>query len=349
MQFNLLFMRELVKFSCPPFLSFCLVVLDLFILVFFFLLCLIFFAVMLSFLFTVMLLLLSLLLLTFILQVIGNGNRSPVLSQKFWHNASSSPFPIDSGKRAASFLSWLHTQDQYLEDGVDLITDIQCGETFHLFALVSSGEFSISPILPTEGIGEASDSNGLQSVVVMDDGMKYLKRTNDEAGLPYSVEKDKKQKTVGRVDSDFCARREKGFPGINICIHRAIIPQCFALQCLVDGENHTLRTYNEMNNINTDMGTTSFAPSLSCLRSSDNSCSIIQFEETLGEPLFDQMTKYAEQLASAFSDRTETFTFCPELFKSISSVIDQAGEQGLNIDEISGAMGIQGTICYVIQ
>jgi hypothetical protein len=41
--------------------------------------------------------------------------------------------------------------------GIGLTADLQCGDIFHLFALVSSGELSIYPFLPENGIGEADD------------------------------------------------------------------------------------------------------------------------------------------------------------------------------------------------
>jgi len=289
-------------------------------------------------------------MILFISQVFGDGNRPPVLSKKFWHNASSSPFPIDSGKRAASFSTWLHEQDRYLEDGLDLITDIQCGETFHLFALISSGEVFISPTLPKEGIGEAEESKSSQSFLMMDDEL-YLKLRSDKEGIPCSGEKDKKQKCQGKVDSDFCSRREKGFPGIKVVINRATIPRIDALHCSTDGETHTsLSTYNAINRPNySDMETVSFAPLLSSLSLSDNFGGDIQAEVAPGELPCDQMIKHAEHLASVYIGRTEVSTFCPELFIYVLSVIDQAGEQGLNIKEISRMMGIQGIVFFPIQ
>ncbi|KAJ0974371.1 hypothetical protein J5N97_016336 [Dioscorea zingiberensis] len=99
--------------------------------------------------------------------VIGHGNQPFVLSQKFWHSASSSPFPVDSGKRAAKFSRWLDEQERdLLGDGVYLTPHIQCGECLLLFALVSSGKLCVSPCLPDEGIGEADETNNTKSVPI---------------------------------------------------------------------------------------------------------------------------------------------------------------------------------------
>lgn len=274
------------------------------------------------------------------LQAIGNGNQPPVLTLQFFGSAYSSPFPDDSGKRAARFSAWLHEQDKYLEDGIELSTDIQCGEIFHLFSLVSSGEVFISPTLPKEGIGEADESKSLQPFLMMDDE-DHFKCGSDDAGVPCIGETDKKQRTQGKVDSDFCIRREKGFPGIKILINRVTIPLVDALQFPELGENHTFLSLVNGPNYS-DAGTLSIASSFSS--SSDNFGCTIQCEVAFGESLSHQMTKYAEHLASAFAGRIEAFSFSSELFKSVYSVIDEAGEQGLIIEEISEVMRIPGII-----
>jgi general transcription factor 3C polypeptide 1 len=70
------------------------------------------------------------------------------------HGISKSKFPINTGKRAAKFTSWLHKKEKDLmERGINLAEELHCGDIFHLFALVSSGELSISPHLPDEGVG----------------------------------------------------------------------------------------------------------------------------------------------------------------------------------------------------
>ncbi|KAK7273757.1 hypothetical protein RIF29_14820 [Crotalaria pallida] len=88
----------------------------------------------------------------------GNNSEHFELSKRFLHSVSKSPFPFNTGKRAVKFFAWLQERDKDLtEVGTDLVEDLQCGDIFHLFALVSSGELSISPCLPDNSVGEAED------------------------------------------------------------------------------------------------------------------------------------------------------------------------------------------------
>ncbi|KAG1355282.1 hypothetical protein COCNU_07G013940 [Cocos nucifera] len=97
--------------------------------------------------FSKILLMFSIILSVSVHVVAGHGIRPFVLSRKFWHDASSSPFPIDSGKRAADF----------------------------------SRELFVSPVLPKEGVGEADEPNNSKSSFPMEhieeyDDPKVLKR-----------------------------------------------------------------------------------------------------------------------------------------------------------------------------
>lgn len=113
-----------------------------------------------------------------------------------------SSFPTDSGKRAAKFAHWLHKRDKdLLEGGIDLPADVQCGDIFHLFALVSSGELSITPSLP-DGVGEAED-------------MRSSKR---KVGRNENLNAKRLKSLV--AESEIITRREKGFPGIMLSICR---------------------------------------------------------------------------------------------------------------------------------
>lgn len=62
--------------------------------------------------------------------------------------------------------------------GIGLTADLQCGDIFHLFALVSSGELSIYPFLPKNGICEADDLRGKKQRIDYNecfDGNKVIK------------------------------------------------------------------------------------------------------------------------------------------------------------------------------
>ncbi|BFG43392.1 hypothetical protein CerSpe_296660 [Prunus speciosa] len=137
--------------------------------------------------------------------LIGVTDSQPLsLSPQFFPNIFKSPFPIDSGKRAAKLSRWLHERDKDLmEGGIDLSADLECGDLFHLFALVSSGQLSISPCLPDEGVGEAED---LRS-------SKHKLESNECLNT-------KKLKSLVS-ESEMISRREKGFPGIMVSVYRA--------------------------------------------------------------------------------------------------------------------------------
>ncbi|TYJ31605.1 hypothetical protein E1A91_A06G211100v1 [Gossypium mustelinum] len=78
-------------------------------------------------------------------------------------NVCGSQFPPHTGSSAARFSRWLdeHEKD-FMRGGLDLTADLHCGGTFHLFALVSSGELFISPSVPVEGVGEAEFIKGIK-------------------------------------------------------------------------------------------------------------------------------------------------------------------------------------------
>ncbi|CAN1785476.1 hypothetical protein LINPERHAP1_LOCUS16885 [Linum perenne] len=158
-------------------------------------------------------------------KILIGGNGGPfVLSQHFLHNISKSPFPTNTGKRAAKFSNWLHDGKNYLiGGGIDLKEDLQCGDLFHLFARVSSGEMSVSPCLPDEGLGEADD-------------LRISKR-KAETDVPCDSEKAKKMKSMR--DGELFSRREKGFPGIRVSICCEKILPVDALESLDDGKNGT--------------------------------------------------------------------------------------------------------------
>lgn len=258
------------------------------------------------------------------------GNGSPfVLSQLFLQSLSKSPFPINTGKRAAKFSIWLHEKEKDLkEGGINLNADLQCGDIFHLLSLVSSGELYISPCLPDEGVGEAED-------------LRCLKRKNEEKEL-YVTDKVKKLKFL--TEGELVSRREKGFPGIMVSVRRAAISVANAIDMFKDWQSCTGELHG-----NAEFNTT-------LEKNGGSSCQSDYMEEILSsgdvvplvgrssESPWDAMTAYAEYLSS--NDQKQVSFFCPQVFKAVYSAIQKAGDQGLSIQEVSHVLDVPG-ICTV--
>ncbi|KAL4560086.1 hypothetical protein LXL04_032234 [Taraxacum kok-saghyz] len=140
----------------------------------------------------------------------GNDASHFVLSQQFLHGVSSSPFPVNTGKRAGKMGRWIQErEDELLENGVNLPADLQCGDVLHLCVLMCSDEVSLFPCLPHEGIGEIEE-------------LKKRKRddNDNDNDNEVCVEKAKKPKIL---DSEIFSRKEKGFPGIQLSMTRSLI------------------------------------------------------------------------------------------------------------------------------
>ncbi|KAM1449570.1 hypothetical protein PS2_008210 [Malus domestica] len=131
--------------------------------------------------------------------VVGGTDSQPLsLSPQFFSNIFRSPFPTDSGKRAAKLARWLREREKDLtEGGIHLSTDLKCGDFFHLFALVSSGQLSISSHIP-DGVGEAED----------------LRSSKRKTGSAESLNSKRL-----KYSSDNLSRREKGYPGIMVSVY----------------------------------------------------------------------------------------------------------------------------------
>ncbi|KAF9685289.1 hypothetical protein SADUNF_Sadunf03G0039100 [Salix dunnii] len=252
----------------------------------------------------------------------GSGGQPFVLSQQFLTRVSKSPFPSNAGKRAAKLSSWLHERERNLvEGGVDLTVDLQCGDIFQLFAQVSSGELSISPCMPVEGVGEAEDLRSLKH-----------KNKGDEF-----CDCDRGKKLKSLADSELFSRREKGFPGIVVSLHRAAMQTINSLDMLKDGE--TCRgeiRWNEM--LNAGLGQ-EMSWSSSC---HNNGEEIPNFGSTIPTAAWpsmapwEAMTCYLEYLVPKPYDRNQVN---PDVFRTIYAAIQKAGDQGLSMEEIFQVTG----------
>ncbi|XP_019460992.1 PREDICTED: uncharacterized protein LOC109360501 [Lupinus angustifolius] len=256
----------------------------------------------------------------------GNGTECFELSQQFLHSVSRSPFPFNTGKRAVKFAEWLQKKNiELTEVGIDLAEDLQCGDIFHLFALVSSGELSISPCLPDNGVGEADD-------------LRSTKRKSDVSESSFS-EKAKKLKSSSGVEGEIISRREKGFPGIIISARRATFSSADILDLFKDDEkngqpfqgNHQLSTGQSSNYSLPDHMMEVF-----------NSCDPVPVEENCSESIWEAMAGYAQRLILVPSNQEQTCAICAEVFRVVYAAIQKAGDQGLSMGEISEVINLSG-------
>ncbi|KAK7271540.1 hypothetical protein RJT34_27516 [Clitoria ternatea] len=258
-------------------------------------------------------------------QVGGNGGERFELSQQFLHGVSKSPFPFNTGKQAVRFSEWLQEKDQDLtEGGSNLADDLQCGGIFHLFALVSSGELSISPCLPDNGVGEAED---LRS--------STAKRKSDAI----DSNKAKKLKSLFGVEGEIISRREKGFPGIIVYARRVSISRADILNMFKDNDSNA---QSFEGNFQLNKGQSSNYSLPDHMLEIINSCDPIPVEENHIESPWEAMTLYAQRLISESSNQEHAIDICAEVFKAVYASIQKAGDQGLSMGEISQLINLPG-------
>lgn len=258
----------------------------------------------------------------------GNGSDPFVLSQQFLQSVSSSPFPTDTGRRAAKFASWLHEREKDLtEEGINLSQDLQCGDIFHLFALVSLGELCLSPRLPDEGVGEAEDS-------------RTSKRKTD-SNESSNVNMIKKLKTSLVTEGEIVSRREKGFPGIMVSVSRATMSRTNVVDLFKDGKICTGAHDFEENDqwhVTSDKKIDSSSSHSDDIKEILNFGSVATITEVPSNSPWEAMTAYAQHLISIPPDQGQAGPLSQNLFRTVYAAIKKAGDQGLSMEEISEVM-----------
>ncbi|KAI5336749.1 hypothetical protein L3X38_016017 [Prunus dulcis] len=257
----------------------------------------------------------------------GNDSQHFSLSQQFLHNISMSPFPTNSGKRATKFAHWLREREKDLmEGGIDLSADLQCGDIFHLFALVSSGELSISPCLPDEGMGEAEDLRSSKRKI---DSNEFL-----------DGDKTKKLKSFVAAEGEIISRREKGFPGIKVSVYRASFSTADAVD-LFTNDTPCVKKIGGSYQLDSTCGQNILSHFHHMKEILDSSSTVHVLENCSKSP-WEGMVRYAEHLLPSCSSQNQSSPIHPEVFRSIYSAIQTAGDQGLSIEDVSQITNIPG-------
>ena len=201
--------------------------------------------------------------------------------------------------------------------GVNLAEDLQCGDIFHLFALVSSGELSIMPSLPHNGVGEAD--------------LRSAKRKFDATEFSYS-NKTKRPKSLFGIDGEIISRREKGFPGIFISAHRTAISRADILNLFKDNDNNGQPFEGQSSNYSLP------DHMLEIIKSFDP----ITLEENHTKSPWESMAGYAQHLLSESFNQEHARAICAELFRVVYAAIQKSGDQGLSMGEISQVINLPG-------
>ncbi|WOG99122.1 hypothetical protein DCAR_0518470 [Daucus carota subsp. sativus] len=259
--------------------------------------------------------------------MVGGSGASPfVLSQKFIHGISSSPYPPNTGKIAAEFRRWLHGKEKNLmEEGIDIPANLRCGDVVYLSALLSSREIVILPCLPDQGVGEAED-------------LRTAKRKRvDEF---YSADKAKKTKHAIIGEGEICSRREKGFPGIRLSLTRATISRVDIIDLFKERDIHSDEFFCGRNEqkLSSHVGSTK----TDHLKEIDDLGTAVPLKISVDDTPWEAMARYADNLEYIACNQVRESPFCPQIFRTVYSAIQKAGDQGLSMEEISMVTNIQG-------
>ena len=240
-------------------------------------------------------------------------------------SVSKSPFPFNTGKQAVKFSAWLEERGKDLtEGGANISEGLQCGDIFHLFALVSSGDISILPSLPDNGVGEAED-------------LRSAKRKSDAIESSYG-DKAKKSKSLFGVEGEIISRREKGFPGIAISAYQTTLSTADILNLFKDNNNSQSFGGHLQLNIRQSGDYSVSDHMLEIVKS----CDPIPLEENHTESPWEAMAGYARGLLSEYSNQEHGHGICAEIFKVVFAAIQKAGDQGLSMGEISKIINLPG-------
>ncbi|KAI5412797.1 hypothetical protein KIW84_057428 [Lathyrus oleraceus] len=191
----------------------------------------------------------------------------------------------------------------------------------------SKGELSISPSLPTNGVGEADD-------------LRSGKRKSDASGSSFS-DKVKKSKSSFGTEGEIISRREKGFLGIIVSVHRTAVSRADILDLFKENDNNNNDQHFEGNfQVNTAQSSNySFTDHM--LETVD-SCDQVPENKSHIESPWEAMAEYVRRLMTVPSDQEQECAVCAEVFMVVYATIMKAGDQGLSMGEISQAINLPG-------
>ncbi|CAH9114788.1 unnamed protein product [Cuscuta epithymum] len=254
--------------------------------------------------------------------MIGGSANSPfVLSQHFLHCISLSPFPINTGKRAAKIAKLLReSEKELMDEGVSPPAVLECGDVFHICGMIASGELSMTPCLPDEGVGEVEDSR-----------VSSKRKSNDSEIA--DGESSKKVKTSLTVEGELISRKAKGFPGIHLSLRRAK----FSRLDILESFKEVVKTASVLSSIEHQIIPFSNVNVHNIASETPHRSAVLSTESP-----WDVMTSYAEHVWSCGSVLEESNVFHPDLFRSVYATIQKAGDRGLSMREISMAVNLQG-------
>nr|XP_016475852.1 PREDICTED: uncharacterized protein LOC107797468 isoform X5 [Nicotiana tabacum] len=242
-----------------------------------------------------------------------------------------SPLQRETGAQAARFSTWLHQREkEMINGGVDLLPDLQGGDVLTLCGLLSSGELSIIPCLPDEGVGEAKDA-------------RTLKRKHNICEF-WDGNRSKKLRPwlIGKGEG----RRAKGFPDITLSLSRATFFSREAVEFFKDDDNQPLTQIGEESQVKfmsvlEASSSASYFEGQNHVKETHENESYRYTAVSSKELLWEAMASCAEQFCS-FSSKKESSAFNPQLFRSLLLAIQKAGDQGLSMKEISMSVDVQG-------